>query len=166
MRTASSLPNQAAGWRSTSAHAIDPAADDPPGGFGSGAALALSADGCAGTRRGSQPSDPPRTRPAEIVCASAAVTVFAHATRSAADAPGPVLANSLKRAVRSRSGRSQLCQPAGRITSVMRVLRNVTAAKSRHGRPRYVLTFADSAVIWPLAKTNPNGCSAGVEAAV
>ena len=143
MRTDSSLPYQAVGWRNTSAHAMDGAADALPGGRGSGAALALPDDGCAGTRPGSQPSDPPSTRAAVIACASPAESGLAHATRSAALAPGPVLPNSLNRAVRSRSGRSQLCQPAARITSVMRVLRNVTCAKSRHGRPRYVLTFGD-----------------------
>src|SRR4030095_4616227 len=120
----------------------------------------------AGMRRGSHLSGPPRTAVTDIAVASAEEIGLAQDTRLAGFAPCPIVPNSEYRDVFSRSGRSQLFQPAGRTTFDISVFRNITCAKSRQGRPRYVFTSGDSPVILLCENTNPYGCSAGVDAAV
>src|SRR5262245_7685238 len=123
MRIDSAPPYQSAGILSTWSQLTGATL---PGGRGVGAPSALPADGIAGFRLGSQPSDPPSTLSAVSARASSAVSVRAQPARSAVFEPGPVVPNSKNRDVFSRSGLSQLCQPAGQTTSAISVSRKAT----------------------------------------
>src|SRR6266542_6666190 len=105
---------------------------------------------------GFHPSTPASTFSNVMSFASISDSCLDHATRLFLLAPGPVLLNSAYRAVFSLSGLSQLCHPSGRTTSSILVLRKITAAKERHGLPRYVFTSGESPVIVQFEKTKPN----------